>query len=254
MPFADMGEPQKIADWQVHRRWKVDSTNNLARDLSPWQAVTAEIQEAGRGRYGRVFQSSEGGLWLSAVVPLPGGPTAWSGLALAVGWAVCQWLRELPLPAARLRWPNDILVGPRKLAGLLLEQSGGDRCVVGIGLNLTNRPWEDDPGLTGTTTRLADEIPTCPGYDEALAGVLRAIRRSHALMAENGLAGLAAEINQCWDFTPRIRLHFSEGPAREGRFAGIDGEGALRLVEDQVGESIHPAHYVLRLEEISSSL
>lgn len=239
----------EVDGWGVHRYWKINSTNDLARDLPAWQAVVAEIQEAGRGRYGRVFQSSEGGLWLSAVLPLPGGPNAWSGLALAVGWAICQWLRSLPVAEARLRWPNDILVGPHKLAGLLLEQSSPELCIVGVGLNLTNRPWEDDPALSGITTRLADEVSSCPSPTEALPHVLQAIRLAHSRMAEAGLSGLAEEINGCWDFRPAVRLILAEGSAQEGHFIGIDGTGALRLIHHGQ-EQIFPAHHVHRLEEI----
>lgn len=244
-----MGPYGEIEGWGVHRHWKVRSTNDLARELGPWQAVVADIQEAGRGRYGRAFQSSEGGLWLSAVLPLPGGPNAWSGLALAIGWALCLWLRSLPVPEARLRWPNDLLVGSRKLAGLLLEQSAPEQCVVGLGLNITNRPWEDDPQLAGITTRLADEVHPHPDLETALSAVLRAIRFAHQRMAEAGLRGLAAEINACWDFRPAVRLTLCEGPVREGRFGGIDAEGALRLVQPH-GEDLFPAHHVQRLEEI----
>jgi BirA family biotin operon repressor/biotin-[acetyl-CoA-carboxylase] ligase len=247
-----MSQFGEIDGWGVYRHWKINSTNDLARELSAWQAVVAEIQEAGRGRYGRAFQSSEGGLWLSAVLPLPGGPNAWSGLALAIGWALCQWLRALPVAEARLRWPNDILVGPRKLAGLLLEQSSPELCIVGVGLNLTNRPWEDDPGLSGITTRLADEFSPCPNPAEALPSVLRAIRLAHARMAEAGLSGLAEEINACWDFRPAVRLILADGPPQSGRFTGIDGVGALRL--NQGGrEQIYPAHHVHRLEEIAQN-
>ena len=101
--------------------------------------VTAERQNAGRGREGRPWASPQGGLYMSAVMrpPLPLADVP--QMTLAIGIAVCDAARSFGAPAA-LKWPNDVLVGDKKLAGVLIEtQSQGgklDSVIVGIGVNL----------------------------------------------------------------------------------------------------------------------
>ncbi|MGA1052758.1 MAG: biotin--[acetyl-CoA-carboxylase] ligase, partial [Ilumatobacteraceae bacterium] len=78
-----------------------------------------------------------------APTPSPGRPF----LVLAAGLAVVSTLRGLGLTGARLRWPNDVLVGPKKICGILMERFTADRVVVGLGLNVTNDPAASDPDL-----------------------------------------------------------------------------------------------------------
>ena len=100
----------------------VASTNDLARELPPWSAVRAQKQTAGRGRFGRQFVSDPGGLWLSATLPAEGGAGRWNGFSLMVGCHLLHMLENLAVPDVRLRWPNDLMSGKKKLAGLLIEQ------------------------------------------------------------------------------------------------------------------------------------
>jgi len=241
---------EKIGVWRVYRHWRVASTNDLAKSLDPWEAAVAVIQDAGRGRYGRKFSSGEGGLWLSAVLPMPGGAQRWTGFPLVVGQAVLEWLRALPLPNARLRWPNDIMVRNRKLAGLLLEQFAYERCTVGIGMNLFNAPWEDDPELAATATRLADEIAPMPQYEECLAAVLAAISRAHQRMATHTLGELLPLINTAWNGPRFVEVHLQEGSILRGNFSSIDSEGALLLETSDGTTRVCPAHQVRLLRDL----
>lgn len=103
-------------------------------------AVRAERQRHGHGQQGRIWQAPQGGVWLSAALPWPAADGAALGLAVAVGLAL--QLEDLGLQP-RLKWPNDLLVRGRKLAGLLPRlRLRGDRvrwARVGIGLNGLNR-------------------------------------------------------------------------------------------------------------------
>ena len=105
--------------------------------------VIAERQEAGRGREGRAWASPSGGLYFSAIMrpPLPLADVP--PITLAIGIAVCDATRAFGAPAA-LKWPNDVLIGDKKLAGVLVEtQSQGgrlDSVIVGIGVNLGSVP------------------------------------------------------------------------------------------------------------------
>jgi BirA family biotin operon repressor/biotin-[acetyl-CoA-carboxylase] ligase len=106
-------------------------------------AFIAARQRAGRGSRGREWVSDEGGLWCS-VVARPSNADAFAALSLRVGLAVADVLESrIPgLPAVALKWPNDLLVEGRKVAGILCEAAwSGAHCrwvVVGLGLNVRN--------------------------------------------------------------------------------------------------------------------
>lgn len=113
--------------------------------------VLADRQTAGRGRSGKRWQSSPGALTFSLVLASPADRLPlerWPLVALVAGVAVCEALRELaPSADLRLKWPNDILLGGRKLCGILSESVPGwrDRLVVGIGVNVNNSVSQIEP-------------------------------------------------------------------------------------------------------------
>ena len=162
--------------WLLHDYRVVNSTNLVAASMPAWHAVRADTQIAGRGRFQRKWVSDAGGLWLSAVVPVAADPSARLALPLAAGLAVCDALRALGVARLRLRWPNDVLVGGRKLAGLLVDQFAPGLAVVGVGINVANHPETHDPALRNQTARLADLLPAPPSLDQLTALILDHLR------------------------------------------------------------------------------
>ena len=218
------------AGWRLSSYDTVGSTNDLARALPGWSAVRADRQTGGRGRFGRKFFSDSGGIWLSAVLPAEGGPARWSGFSLAAGWHTLQAVRDLGVPLARLRWPNDIMVGPRKLAGLLIEQPEPERIIVGIGMNVTNSPWLSDSTLVAT--RLADLLPSPPELDDLAIRLLDALADAHAEMSEEGLGPIIEKLNADWGEARLIELELRDREPVRGRFGGLEKSGDLRVVDD----------------------
>ena len=106
------------------------STQDVARDLDVGSAVIADHQTAGRGRLGRAWEAPPGTALLASFV-MPASPLA----SLAAGVAAAHACG----PSCRLKWPNDVLLGGAKLAGILAELHD-DRVIVGIGVNLTWAP------------------------------------------------------------------------------------------------------------------
>lgn len=165
--------------FRVLRHGTVDSTSErafaalaegTARD---GDVHVADAQTAGRGRLGRRWRSAPGeGLTLS-VVCLPERlvphPAAWT---MGAGLAVLETVRALGLHAARLKWPNDVLVGSAKLAGILVEARGTapPHAVVGIGINVRQRTFPPDLEAERAVTSLARE-----GLDVATTEVLDAL-------------------------------------------------------------------------------
>ena len=156
-----------VAFGSPHRHFRVtDSTNARARDLAEAGApgglvVTADEQDAGRGRQGRSWFARPGSALLYSALLRPLGERPL--LPLAVPLAVCEAAESLAPVECAVKWPNDVWVGTRKLAGVLIEsrfeRGGGGWAVIGVGPNLTVARDELPEELRDTATSLAIEAP-----------------------------------------------------------------------------------------------
>lgn len=200
----------------------VDSTNERARELAAAGAphgtlVTAGEQTAGRGRQGRTWNASAGrALLCSLVVREP--PRL---LPLAAGVAVA----DVAGPDALLKWPNDVLIGGLKVAGLLVEGRPAEGwAVLGIGLNVALRGEDFPPELRGR----AGTLGRAPELIEAtLVELLVALERWLAAPADQVLSAVRAR-----DALLAQPVSWAHGA---GRGAGIDADGRL-LVSTDAGE------------------
>ena len=138
-------DPQRVrAPWPLDVLFSVDSTNaEVMRRLDAGAAtpfaVVAERQTAGRGRRGRAWVSPFGAnLYCTLGISVRGGPKELEGLSLVVGLAVVRAIQSLGIAGVGLKWPNDILLDGKKLAGILLELTGdpADLCSVAIGIGI----------------------------------------------------------------------------------------------------------------------
>lgn len=241
------------AGWRLQVHESVVSTNDVARDLPSWFAVMARAQTGGRGRFGRSFSCSPGGLWLSAVVPAPGGTVAWSGFSLAVGLHMLRALRALGVHEVRLRWPNDLMVQNGKLAGLLVEEGSGETLIAGIGLNIHNCPWEDEPTLKNVAVRLDDLLAAAPTPEELASVVLNSIADAHEVFANQGLHPIIEGLNADWSQIP-VRLQLHNKPTLHATFLGLDSSGNLRVQKaNQTSETIVPHHHVEKFTETQAT-
>ncbi|MEO6774721.1 MAG: biotin--[acetyl-CoA-carboxylase] ligase [Kofleriaceae bacterium] len=188
--------------------------------------VIAGRQEAGRGREGRAWASPSGGLYLSAVMrprlPLADVPP----ITLAIGIAVCDAARAFGAEAA-LKWPNDVLVGGKKLAGVLVEtQSQGgrlDSVIVGIGVNLGGVP----------EAVAAHAIALQVEREAFIAELVVQIERWVDRYVACGLDAIVPSWQQ--RMAPGLSARaMIDGAALCGELAGIDLDGAL-LLRDGAG-------------------
>lgn len=245
-------EQLRLEGWILHEFASLPSTNPIAGALPPWHAVRADIQTGGRGRTGRAWVSDAGGLWISATIPVPGPRHKWSVLPLAAGWAMVESLHRLGVTGLRLRWPNDVLLGRRKLAGLLVEQFRPETAVVGIGLNVFNQPHGLDPALDGHTVTLSELVSM---QDRSLRDVaslvLRSLRTVQEILAMDGFPEIAQRINQQWDNERHVELTLNNqsGPIR-GYFRSIDEEGRLAFTAADGTSQILDATQVALLREL----
>lgn len=212
----------------MHEYGEVASTNLVAANLPAWQAVRADTQTAGRGRFERQWISDAGGLWLSAVVPVEANSPAWRMLPLATGVAVCGALCAQGAKQLRLRWPNDVLVGDRKLAGLLIDQFQPGLAVVGIGINVRNQPEARDDRLHGQVARLADLVAVPPTLRDLAMRVLDSLQSVWLEVGNFGPATLLPRVNALWHLPRTVQLDL-DGTLVTGAFAGVDAHGRLQL-------------------------
>ncbi len=238
-------------EWHVEEHDVVDSTQTLARGRRPWLAVVAHEQRAGRGQRERSFVSDRGGLYLSAVLPYAGDPLRSRGFALAVGWAVREALLALGAQGLRLRWPNDLMIGPRKVGGILVEQAGPDTLVVGIGLNVTNQPWGAAPELREIACSLAEAVAgEVPGRRVMIAALLDALHRAFVAFDRDGFAGMITRLQSAWGEPRVVALELAGTAAIRGRFAGIAPSGNVELIGPDGTHISVPEHHIVRLREV----
>jgi BirA family biotin operon repressor/biotin-[acetyl-CoA-carboxylase] ligase len=230
------------ARWRLFLYGTVASTNDLARGLLPWSAVRARAQTSGRGRFGRCFVSDPGGLWLSATMPAQGGSVQWSGFSLIE--------KPLAVPEVRLRWPNDLMSGRKKLAGLLIEQGSRESLTVGVGMNVLNTPWHHDPTLRDTSIRLADLLPRVPDLESLCVFVLDALGEAHQAMLKGGLSDAVREINTYWTAERPVEITLIAGETIGGRFIGLDPDANLRILLASGQERLVAHQYVAQLKEV----
>ena len=227
----------------VHVRFAVDSTNTvLAERLRAGAAApelcAAEIQIAGRGRQGRRWVSGLGqSLVLSVSWRFAARSQRLSGLSLAVGVALAEVLAAGGFEGVMLKWPNDLVVDDRKLAGILVEashaRSGSAECVVGVGFNLDLAPA--DSGRIGQPwTDFASEFARVPGRSSLASRAANAILDACEVCQDHGFAPFAARWEELDALRDRPLRVLSAGRPIEGVARGIDSDGAL-LVEHSAG-------------------
>ncbi len=233
-----MNTRYSVSDCPIAVHWQIDSTNSEMLRRAPSHKGNAavcfsELQSTGRGRRGRSWHMPlGGGLAFSILRRFESSMTALAGLSLAVGIGVVRGLSDLGLAGLGIKWPNDIQVQERKLAGILVELGGDSlgpcHAVIGIGINVhldsqaserIDQPWIDVASMS-----------TDPPERNRLAGCLLA-RVLEALdqFAESGFVAFVEEFAR-YDVLRGQRVEILHGRDQcEGVAAGVDHAGHLRV-------------------------
>src|SRR5262249_34506064 len=227
----------------------IGSTNDLLKTqaragAAPWTVVLADAQTAGRRRQGRQWSSPPGNLYLSVLLRPEPADGRWSVLPLAAGLAVAEALAAGGTDA-RLKWPNDVLVGGRKVAGLLAEASSGrdglDSIVVGIGVNVARCPDDLPADVRASVTCLEEDLARPVDRIEVAAGVLARLTAWYHRLAREGSGPVQSAWREravpWWGRTVEARsgTRLLRGIARD-----IDEGGALVLeLEDGTRALLH---------------
>jgi BirA family biotin operon repressor/biotin-[acetyl-CoA-carboxylase] ligase len=216
---------------------EIDSTNIEAKRRAAagepeFTVVLAAAQSAGRGRRGRAWASPKGNLYSSVILRPRCAPLAAAQISFVAALAVFEVARALAARSATVlcKWPNDVLVNGRKVAGILPESSASgstlDWLVLGVGINLVHHP-----GLKGPhpSTSLRDEGATEVGVEPAAARYLAALAGWYDRWRQRGFEPVRqAWLTRSFGLGSPVTVRLEQEPL-EGRFAGLDPTGALLL-------------------------
>lgn len=250
----------------VHRE-ATGSTNDdalaAARGGAPSGSLfVADHQSAGRGRRGKSWSAAPGGSLLFSVVVRPEGAGAMNAVTLAVGLGVRAALQPYSREPLSVKWPNDVLAGSRKLAGVLCEgQLHGARLgvlVIGVGINVAQQPFPS--GLEGSAASLASlaglaasdaasgdpaaapeasgQAPQLPERELLLTEVLAAVEARALPCLAGRMGDLLAEFS-LHDALFGARVGVSGATPLAGVARGIDAEGRLLLETEGALMPVH---------------
>jgi len=227
-------------EWLAETTSTMDRAREVAADPA-WRlpcAVGADRQLAGRGQRGARWWQPPGSLAVSIVVAVDGGssqpPPAWS---LACGVAVAESIRELePEIKPLVRWPNDVEVAGRKLAGILVEAAAGGRAIFGIGVNTTGSAADAPAAIA---SRVAT-VPDLAGRSLPRQRLLEAlVPRLLALLADvaRDPAGLGARYRPLCALTHQAVTVYVGDTELVGTCRGIASDGRL-IVDTPAGRRL----------------
>jgi BirA family biotin operon repressor/biotin-[acetyl-CoA-carboxylase] ligase len=226
----------------------IDSTNRVAKDLvvaggtPSGTIVWTDTQSAGKGQYGRVFDSPGGGLYFSLVLepdlPLEDFPL----VTLATGLACQQVLKNQFGLSALIKWPNDIYLGDKKIAGILCEnviRTGPDgstgTVIIGVGMNVNNTVEDFAAEIQPVITTLFAHLHVLVALDELLASLTSAITGQVSRLADDR-PSLLAEWQQVDLLRGRPVVYLRDNQSLAGTGNGITDQGAYRVREESGSE------------------
>lgn len=254
---ASLGEAASRHLGQIAIHQTIDSTNAQLRreqtSVAGASVCLAESQTAGRGRRGRSWVSPfASSIYLSVGWRFQGGAEVLEGLSLAIGVLVCDALGDLNVEGLSLKWPNDIYLDRRKLAGILVELSGdfSGPCdvIIGIGINVQlpdamteqiEQPWSDLRGINDASFSRS-----------ALVGkVLDQVLPALATYEKDGFGPWRDRWQSLDAFAGKAVVVDNSGQRLTGEAIGVDARGALLLRTSTGVQTIHGGEVSLRLLE-----
>ncbi|MGC9324353.1 MAG: biotin--[acetyl-CoA-carboxylase] ligase [Desulfomonilia bacterium] len=222
----------------------IDSTNTCAKDLAAsgdpeGTVVVADCQLSGRGQYGRPWYSPSGkGMYFSVILRPKSLPEHSRGITLLTAVSLAQTLRDLCGVPVQIKWPNDILIHGKKLAGILTEMSAVrdavEYVVVGVGINVGHQRGDFPTEISDRATSLFMECGRAIPREIILGSFLERFEQDYDLFSSSGLAPIVAMWKDLADIVGReVRVSINAG-SFVGTVLDLDPGGFL-IVEDATG-------------------
>ena len=218
----------------------VSSTSDVAAEMAERGepegcAVFAEYQKRGRGRMGRAWWSRKGRNILATFILRPRlRPVNAPQLTLMSAVACAEAIRRVTALPALIKWPNDILIGGKKVCGILVELFSELDCIkyvlVGAGMNVNVRKDEFPRELRGRATSILEELGREISRVELARELLRRLDDNYRLLRESGFSPVMTKWKELSAVLGRsIRVRWPNGTSEIGSATGLDGDGALLL-------------------------
>ncbi|MGB5333318.1 MAG: biotin--[acetyl-CoA-carboxylase] ligase [Woeseiaceae bacterium] len=239
---SNLGEATAATLGRLEIFAEIDSTNSyLMQQPAPApgevHVALSDNQTAGRGRYGRSWQSPPGsGLCLSMAHTFVSPPSNLPALTLAIGLGAIAALKDLNVSTVQLKWPNDLIAMDGKLGGILTEaqtHGGGTMTIVtGIGLNIDLKEQQDaflETVAGRRATDLKSQVAELPGWNRIAAGLISGLSKAIVDYEAGGFASFRGRWSEHdWLFGREVTVDAS-GRQITGTGAGIGDDGALLL-------------------------
>ncbi|MCF6194095.1 MAG: bifunctional biotin--[acetyl-CoA-carboxylase] ligase/biotin operon repressor BirA [Kangiellaceae bacterium] len=234
--------------------YTVDSTSSyLARNWSKGNGeghiVVSEHQTGGRGRNGKTWISPFGSnLYFSLGSSLPMGLSALGGLSLAIGIGLTKFFNQHTNKKVKLKWPNDLLVEQRKLAGILVEASGdsNDNSFLNIGIGLNWKMSSKSQGIEQPWINLSEILNRDIDRNKLLARILLELDEILSDYIDNGFESFRARWAEYSAYYGKSIVLTSHKGSVSGIEAGIDNMGALRLKMEAGEKTFYSGEVSLR--------
>ena len=206
-----------------------DAANLAARSEPHGTVVVADQQTAGLGRHGHTWYSAgNGGLYLSIIIRLPFPPDVLPVLTMALGVAVQHAVAEVCKVSCDIRWPNDLLLGGRKIAGIMVQAGDGGALIAGIGVNVNQTAFPEELRLIATSLR----IETGHEYakEELLDSIVAESLKCAALLMDIGKSHIFQQFEERSSYVRGKAVEVDDGRrVFAGVTAGLDENGFLRV-------------------------
>ena len=220
----------------IHHFAEVTSTNDVAKELASkgvkeGTVVISEMQTLGRGRLGRRWASPQGGIWFSIVLRPRVNPKEASKLTFVAAVAVARAIREMFELRAEIKWPNDVLIGGKKVCGILTETSTKgevvDFVVVGIGINANVGLDSFPESLRNSLTSLREERMVEIEREEFLRALLEEVERYYTILMRKDFDLILEEWRKLASFLGQHVEVTSFDQKTRGQAVDVDSDGSL---------------------------
>ena len=206
------------------------------QNAGAWTVVQALEQNSGRGRHGKTWDSQRGNLFMSLLLRPAVGSRHWGELSFLSAVAVATILSEyINSQRIEVKWPNDVLINGKKIAGILLEVlnfgAKAPAVVMGIGINISKKPKEFEYPVTC----IQDYKNEITSSDEVLTSLLHSFVHWFRIWENDGFDMIRTEwMKRAYKLDGTVEVEGKNGSLDKFKFKGIDAEGAM-LLDDENG-------------------
>lgn len=217
--------------WNLEKYNEVSSTNDVARERSLHTkenlVVVADIQYLGRGRRGNKWVSQRGNLFFSQLLATE---TINSNLTFVASLSLAETIKNISkIKNISLKWPNDVLIDMKKVAGILIEQADNGMIIIGIGVNLIAHPNEQETSYPSTDLSSNDINIS---REKLLSEYLSYFDKNYELCLKNFDIIRKKWLTFACGLNQKVKVKYKD-TIKEGIFKGIDEQGLLLLQQDK---------------------